>query len=1594
MVKTEVKKKAIAPKRALEDDPEAIPYVEGSLLSGPKPPSRPSSSIPKPSRPAAPAVTKGGSRTKRKEEHKVEDAVSAAVVRVNSSIVRKIQHPGSMEEVPKKPKQPAASKKSKRPEAEEAESVAPPPVCVDATELLKTLDDQKFTISMNPPAVKDTPFSALDGEAIEHQAMYEQMAASIAETPIPKEEDECGKYGPGFVQNLNLPLHTTYEEYIKQTLERQQENLNRLSEEELVSMDEIGVLSRSAQTSSSSSSSSSSSGSKTTKTTRARVVSKMPPVELLPVGSAPLQRFINYVNNTLSLFEPTLQQSVFEAGRVTPNPKKVSAAHVADVLWEAYEPFKPCLNGQMCHCKTDFGFIMMEYVEKTVYDGMVKTGRRPSTMQRSYCYICYLFFVSQDYFNKANGNTTLASILYPFCHVVEQIGEYKKSAMLQSISSYSETNLEDTVAEANYTHTNGTDGNVLPFRRYVVFDFEQCTKGVQNGGTVRGLCEKAELFFSSISPTFDQIAPVAPYHYSRVRVKETSTINILSSLFCLGQTDFTAGRCRMMTNNAMRRREMIRSESEEAYGTVTNFALPQLWCIAERRDIIKCKLDPNQFVYAGFFPWSAIFVADLRETVKKLPELLTCGRIPLVDVLSASYAHEDLAVTADLTTDPAHFAECLQHPAIRCRLLYVAYRLKLKVLNTVKLAYPLSPSSRKDPKLHTRLNIFINWLTQTYGPHLTKDTFDNTVSEELLTVLAATPMAYHFYDTDVHYREVETDLCIRETPAELLAKRFPEKARFFKEFRLLLKEVDTAFARTGSARSVFGDAKFDTHMQVIVELRETVCLVDSAEHSIYLTALYRVNMVLRMHEETLSRVEFAKESEDAAGLKYWRNTRYNLRLFAFTHLNLLQRMYDIDAFSNAAIKARVERGNNYVLRHYDETYPYAGLMPHEGMLPNFAGIIHCVPFPNPATATTRSHPTCSFEVFEMLSVLFPRFQHPKPPVKRNVRLCQSHTSYLSLVTRAVELMLLGAYEHADYMPTFNQCIGIHRTHRSHFDADDFNLWQQQRSAIPILAMREFLVFTVKSSPAYNSYLTYNFPFWVEFSRKVYGSADLVRRLHGSGYHLGISQHAVFTIFKASVDQSTLPAEVRELIEKDNLFEPINFQNVRKKIRVDPLRVLCRKLSNIDKERAKAGMQRAGLTKPMARIIERRVRTIRPGTPIDLAWLQEFNLGYEEPHPHVVITHQTLKLLSLAFFFIGLGEAWSLKADQALMAISLSDYEVVGAFFFHLHIQYCIICFDLDDDTKAKQASAVCGRYHIDAKLAPFMSKSVTSLMFAPCCGAVRSYNAQEFTFPSYGCAHCGIDDSSGRVVDCFSTTAVTAKKKYRIDTLHEGNAKMYLQLGQRKQLESLCERIIAIAPGPNQKHFSLQSKCGTVPILPVPLLGKVVQVTATRISKTGNTEPTTRSYSICTICGAVSNFSVRMFGVNGFNCWCCNVKHTELYFTPKCVFCSASIKLAKKNYYEKMVIDDNDNTGDYTFKKMFVCYHCYKCLTTRYNLHGQYILTAKEMILWKKFVDNGMYKLVIMRSGGDIVDYMKSVPLKPKNVRTNLENPKKAAKRE
>src|SRR5690606_12632328 len=137
--------------------------------------------------------------------------------------------------------------------------------------------------------------------------------------------------------------------------------------------------------------------------------------------------------------------------------------------------------------------------------------------------------------------------------------------------------------------------------------------------------------------------------------------------------------------------------------------------------------------------------------------------------------------------------------------------------------------------------------------------------------------------------------------------------------------------------------------------------VDVQSLSVYMTALFRVNLALRLHDETLyrvvpsslgsSRVFFPLSAASSLGsakdkeiqknsIKLWKNIRYNLRLFAFTHLDLLQRMKDLKSFENTSIYQRVPRGRNYALRHYDEVYPFAALMTHQGMLPNFAGIVH------------------------------------------------------------------------------------------------------------------------------------------------------------------------------------------------------------------------------------------------------------------------------------------------------------------------------------------------------------------------------------------------------------------------------------------------------------------------------------------------------------------------------------------------------------------------------------------------------------------------------------------------------------------------------
>jgi len=1138
---------------------------------------------------------------------------------------------------------------------------------------------------------------------------------------------------------------------------------------------------------------------------------------------------------------------------------------------------------------------------------------------------------------------------------------------------------------------------------------------------------------------------IQAFNYIKTKISfQPDTLYILSRLFSPDNKAYVVGYRRLGNSRLINKPNVLRPypgsniSPQENYmkDKFHHYPLPRYWCIVDAEDRNKSiPRDMQEFEHEPF-PWHFIFTQDIRDTVTNIKTVVRGGRISIMHLFKEK--EKDLATTTNLAIPLSYYENMIDHPTIASRLLYVALSIRLAVLHTIKKVYPSSNHSKIDDKIHHRIELMIEWHEKIHAEHITKETFDDEISEELLNELANTRPRYHYYATDMHYFKYEKTIHRRETPMEILRKEYPQYSFFFSEFKTMLAAIDREFIVNNHVKNVFEGVDINMQFEIAREVKEQLdshfpsffaktgssfsfsssssssssvisakekrnyldMLLENSNYSIYITLLYRVNIGLHLHEITADAVEkmktrlkelekamfpeiqlskeqmtplLAKHAVLTEKLKRVRKLRYNMRLFVFTHLDLTQRVYDLNIFSNSEIKSRVPRKNkNYILTHYDETYPFPTRTPHEGGLPDLTKVIYSVPFPDPTNNSSRNVDVLGHDFFKMLSALFPRYYQPRPPVKRHLSLCENFTAYRTLAVRAIEVSLLGAYEHADYMPRYESCVGIHREHRSHFTVERFRTWQSQRGTISILAMREFLTFTVKLNPAYDAYITRNFPFWVDFSKKVYGAADFMRKMYRVENSLGVIQHAIHVIFKPSVDRSVLPSHFIKTIESEDLFQEIRFGLVRKSTKIDELRSFCRKLSSINRDRAKERIPRYGLTKPMAVIIEKRVRLIPPGSPIKLSWLEEFNLGYQEPSEHVVITKFTIQLLSLAFYFIMHGDRGDWQAEQAIKAIPLRDYEIVDAFFFNLHIQYCISVYDLDEDCKKMQWKAVCRRYNITPDIEKHLCSSATSLTYAPCCGMVKSYVSQDCKNPSFGSKELGVDIYSGNVTDRQKTEARLDKKAYRVNTLFYNIVIEAVKRNDEKALLGVCERIVKLVPKKHQTRFYSQATCGSIPVVMVSALGQVVQVKNPRISKTNNTTPAVNSFTICSICASISTFSIRMFGINGFDCNHCDYQFTQQYWIPDCVHCYQKISLEEENY-SKIVFDDRPGIGDFGLKRMYVCRHCHKCDTTGYRVYGKWIFTATELKKYKMFHNNGMLKNVITRTGGDLIDYYQTV---------------------
>ena len=1479
-----------------------------------------------------------------------------------------------------------------------------------------------------PPKIPAS--SVEDFKSLEHQKtmdVIKERVSSSSSDPVTK-DISLSELGPGFTVKLSLGQNMTYKEHLEYAEKLQRENIARMTQGGGDTT--YGIISKSTQPSTSSSSSSSSRGNSI------GVISKLPNVTLLPVGSAPLEDFLNYIDSELAAIEATIPRSVFEKARTIGNPHACPRVHVKRMLMAPHGPFRPCLKKDSCVCKTDFGFIMMEYLEPKVYENKSWS----SSGDPNFCYLCLLMMVNQDYLNKANGQGTIATVPLPFYHIASVPGEYKMDAMISSGSGYSELDLATLACETTRANSENTHGLTRPFRVYATNDYTRGIRKVATNGRIIDvdyLEESPELFFLTHDATYNALRSVKSFNYIKTKIQfKPDTIYILSRLFSADNKPYVVGYRRLGHSKKAGRPTFIRPYPGSRVPTQENhledkfhhYPLPRYWCIIDLEDHAKCvprELPPFE---KERFPWESIFTYDLRDTVKDLKALVRGGRINLMHLFSQQ--EQDLAVSTNLAIPLSYYEKMLEHQAIAPRLLYVALRIRLAVLHTIKKIYPSSSHSKIDAKIHHRLELLISWHETHHCPVITKETFDSELSKEALDQLAAVTPPYHYYDTDMHYFKYEKKICRRTTPMEVLAAKYPQYAFFFSDFKEMLSKIDREFILKGHVKNLLKDIDVSTHFRIAPELMEQIdpyyfikadpdeaftvpkkniveLLLKNPEYSIYITLLYRINLTLHLHEDSADRVEKLKRAAEVLEkkmfpavplpeetikslmerhdnvtqqLKELRWFRYNMRLFVFTHLDLTQRMYDLNIFSNTHLKSRVPRKNgNYILTHFDETYPFPSRTPHEGGLPDFSKVIPCVPFPDPTNVGTRNVDTLGHDLFKMLNALFPRYHQPRPPIKKHLNLCDQFTAYRTLTARAVEISLLGAYQHADYMPRFESCVGIHREHKSHFTTERFRVWQSQRGTVSILAMREFLTFTVKLNPAYNAYITRNFPFWADFSKKVYASADFMRKMYRVENSLGVIQHAIHAIFKPSVDRSILPAHFIQAIEAENLFQEIRFNLVRKPTQVDELRSFCRKLSLINRERAKEGIPRFGLTEPMANVIEKRVRLIPPGSRIELEWLREFNFGYKEPSEHVVVTEFTIKLLSLAFYFIMHGERGDWPAEQAIRSIPLRDYEIVDAFFFNLHIQYCITVYDLDEDCKRAQWRAICRRYNITPELEPFACASIMSLTYAPCCGMVKSYVSQDCKDPSFGSKELGVNVYSGEVTDRQNTGARLEKKAYRVNTLFQNKVMEALRRNDERALLGVCERIVKLVPKRHQTRFYSQAECGSIPVIMISALGQVVQVKNARISKTNIANPVVNSFTICTICASISTFSTRMFGVNGFDCSHCDYYYTQQYWVPECVHCYQKIVLGEDNY-SKLVFDDRPIVGDFTLKRMYVCRHCQVCDTTRYGTYGKWIYTATELKKFKMFQNNGMMKQVIMRTGQDLVDYFHSV--KQLNIRS------------
>ena len=1424
-----------------------------------------------------------------------------------------------------------------------------------------TLATLKEKCKLPPPS--KTPRTRVSKDIDEVRAQHTASSRMLSKRPTVKE--------------LAFGSIIDFKEHL-QTNVRKAEHSNFLRVQEMIDFSTYGEVPKTSQSTSSSalsssSGTSSSSGSSSTlrplpKSSLTRQLFTEVP---LGVWTLPAHAQLHYIDE---IYEKICKEHDIPKAPDLRSVEACPAKHARLMMSQKYGRIRNCRMEDRCICNSLYGFIMREYLSPSEHLAFVSDTRREfPTLVPNFCYLCHLYCIHNDYFNnglKRDGSASTISL--PFYHITDKYGEYKKEYTIQPRSmSHVNTDINPYVfkSELPMSTAETTHGLTMPVRclskEHYVLEIRTIETTYCEKKEINGLREIDAVIFKQHSTTIESPEQVRPLQYMQKEISYIpSTADILIILFSRGKNpDHNIGYRRL--------------QQYGRYIDPVTFAITPL----------SPELMLHKWCSIHAFPWRYFFCKDIRETVAHLPEILDIACIDIDAMLKQS---PDVDTFFAPSLPPGKYSLFLHHYDYLS--YYIAMRLRLAMLTTLIAIYPDSKNTPKDVTMHTRLHILLRWNREHYEQYMycgveQKPRKDIDVDDAHIDAIVASELPYHLYSADYQYYKYKMVL-VKELPPRKEIKRFMHSRYhwLFSDFEKMRVSLARCFH---NERRYFSSEDLGIYADITTDWPYLApadpSFLAHSDYSAYVTALLRINVASAIHAKLLASVEAANSKmislrcDESKRVEYGRleryrdfvrRNRYNLRLFIFTHIELIQRMNELGDYSDTKMFSRHANKNpNYCLSHYREVYPYDTCMYYEGMLPDLSPIIYCVPFPSTTSivgtdVSTTASTSQLHSVMRMLSSFMQHTYHARVNIKQHLKVCTENSAYKKLTSIILEICFLGTYQHSDHMPRFEQAVEFHRLFACSHNTPRFHKWQENHATLTMLAMREFVVFTVKLCPPYHHFLMNTYPWWIRHCRQVYALTNVLRMSCASGNALVSIQHAIQNTSR-SLSRTNISPTILNHINRytEDLADAGDAdEDMAPPQKINVIYTLCQQLFTFNALLTKHKIDRPAMPHLLIKCIERFVKLFPRNTPINVAWLDVFNFGT----PNSSLHSDTIEILRCIFNFIERGKLDKIKS--ALMLIPRRDYEIIDCYFHNLLTHNSTTIFQLSKEIRSKQIAAIHRRYELTPN--SLVSSHIYSLILAECCGTIKSYITSDATPFSFGSDTVGINVTEGTFVCKRKDPHNNLQKQaYRVATQVDHRFNKYIKDGDEAQTQKLCERLLKSTINQTQRRFLTQPKCEETPVTFLPLIGNVVEITSSQVLRTITTEPTTNAFTVCTTCGGVMAFSTRLFGSNGLSCNECSIVHTKEFQTPDCIAKYHKVKSDWKHPF--YVLDDRPDVGTWNFVHAYVCHHCFARKTSNFVEFGENMLTATCLQKCKHFAKHRLQldlDFVLGRSINDLFD--------------------------